>query len=83
MSGRDIEQRAAFERAIEEDPEDLETRQVFADWLEERGFDDEARAQREWDGDEEEEEEDFTDYCCGSDLDYDTSDQDSYGCRGC
>jgi uncharacterized protein (TIGR02996 family) len=42
------DEKAAFEEAIEENPYDGTTRKVFADWLEEHGFDDEAVIQREW-----------------------------------
>jgi uncharacterized protein (TIGR02996 family) len=45
---RKKDEKAAFEKAIEEDPFDGTTRKVFADWLEEHGFDDEALLQREW-----------------------------------
>lgn len=38
----------AFEDAIRADPYDDVTRQVFADWLEEHGYDDEAVLQRSW-----------------------------------
>jgi uncharacterized protein (TIGR02996 family) len=40
--------REAFERAIKDNPMDRDTRLVFADWLEENGFDDEAAVQRAW-----------------------------------
>lgn len=39
-------EREAFLRALQENPEDRDLREVYADWLEEQGFDDEARAQR-------------------------------------
>jgi uncharacterized protein (TIGR02996 family) len=42
------QEKAAFEQAIAENPYDDVTRKVFADWLEEHGFDDEAVLQREW-----------------------------------
>jgi uncharacterized protein (TIGR02996 family) len=45
---RKKDEKAAFEKAIEEDPYDGTTHKVFADWLEEHGFDDEALLQREW-----------------------------------
>jgi uncharacterized protein (TIGR02996 family) len=45
---RKRDEKAAFEQAIEENPYDATTRKVFADWLEENGFDDEAVIQREW-----------------------------------
>lgn len=41
-------EKAAFEAAIAEDPYDGVTRKVFADWLEEHGFDDESVIQRDW-----------------------------------
>lgn len=41
-------EREAFERAIAADRYDQDTRRVFADWLDENGFDDEAAFQREW-----------------------------------
>jgi uncharacterized protein (TIGR02996 family) len=47
MSRQDKE-RAAFLKAIADDPYDEDTRKVFADWLEEFGFDDEAVFQRAW-----------------------------------
>ena len=40
--------REAFEKAIKDNPMDRDTRLVFADWLEENGFDDEAAVQRAW-----------------------------------
>lgn len=40
--------RAAFEAALKENPYDATTHFVFADWLEENGFDDEAAWQRSW-----------------------------------
>jgi uncharacterized protein (TIGR02996 family) len=40
--------RQAFERSLADNPHDDTTRQVFADWLEESGLDDEATSQREW-----------------------------------
>lgn len=41
-------ERDAFEKAIREGPWDEATRRVFADWLEEHGFDEEAAVQRKW-----------------------------------
>ena len=41
-----MSERKSFEKALEADPCDTATRAVFADWLEERGLDDEAREQR-------------------------------------
>ncbi len=41
-------EREAFEAAIKKDRYDQTTRLVFADWLEEHGFDDEAVVQRKW-----------------------------------
>lgn len=41
-------QGAAFLAALAEDRYDAVTRRVFADWLEENGYDDEAVVQREW-----------------------------------
>lgn len=40
----------AFLAALRENPYDGELREVYADWLEEHGFDDEALEQREWTG---------------------------------
>lgn len=40
--------REAFEEALRKDHYDEVTRMVFADWLDENGFDDEATAQRKW-----------------------------------
>jgi uncharacterized protein (TIGR02996 family) len=48
MSKREEKEKAAFEEAIAENPYDEATRKVFADWLEDHGFDDEAVLQREW-----------------------------------
>lgn len=45
---RTDDEKAAFETAIAENPYDGVTRKVFADWLEEHGFDDAAVLQREW-----------------------------------
>lgn len=42
------EQRQAFLDALKEDPRDEVTHKVYADWLEENGFDDEAFLHREW-----------------------------------
>lgn len=42
------EEKVAFLQAIKDDPYDATTRRVYADWLEDHGFDDEARVQREW-----------------------------------
>lgn len=42
------EQRQAFLDAIKDDPRDETTHRVFADWLEEHGFDDEAQFHRDW-----------------------------------
>jgi uncharacterized protein (TIGR02996 family) len=41
-------ERRAFEAAIRADRYDGVTRKVFADWLEENGYDDEAVLQRAW-----------------------------------
>lgn len=38
--------KAGFEAALKENPYDCDTRLIFADWLEENGFDDEAVEQR-------------------------------------
>ena len=40
--------RKGFEDAIRANPYDQPTRLIFADWLEENGFDDEALIQRAW-----------------------------------
>lgn len=40
--------REKFEAAIDENPLDDVTRKVFADWLDENGFPDEAIRQRDW-----------------------------------
>lgn len=40
--------RKAFYEHLKDDPKDVTTRRVFADWLEEEGHDEEARLQREW-----------------------------------
>lgn len=47
FSGRPPEERAFLE-ALRRDPLDRDTRMVYADWLEERGHDDEAAVQRAW-----------------------------------
>lgn len=47
MTPRHEEQYRAFQEAIKESPHDEATHRIFADWLEERGFDDEARFHRE------------------------------------
>src|SRR5438477_6621276 len=41
-------EKKAFEDAISADRYDGDTRKVFADWLEENGYDDEAVLQRSW-----------------------------------
>lgn len=41
-------QQAAFLKALDDNLEDAATRAVYADWLEENGFDDEAARQRDW-----------------------------------
>ena len=38
--------RQAFEKVIKDNPYDMDTRRMYADWLEENGFDDEAAEQR-------------------------------------
>ncbi len=43
-----MSEKEGFLRAIEKDRYDQTLRLVFADWLEERGLDEEAREQREW-----------------------------------
>lgn len=43
-----MNQREAFQKAIEANRYDQATRLVYADWLEENGFDDEAKEQRDW-----------------------------------
>lgn len=40
--------REDFESALKENPEDYDTRMVYADWLEEQGEWDEAARQRKW-----------------------------------
>lgn len=45
--------RTAFEKALKENPHDVSTRQMYADWLQEQGLDDEAaeqlrRTSKEW-----------------------------------
>jgi uncharacterized protein (TIGR02996 family) len=42
------EDKEAFEEAIKEDPYNQATRLIFADWLNENNFDDEAEIQRSW-----------------------------------
>lgn len=46
MNNADDEQRRAFRRAIAEDPDYLATKLIYADWLEERGYDGEAEVVR-------------------------------------
>ena len=41
-------EREAFLRAIAEDRYDEAARRIYADWLEEHGYDDEALVQRRW-----------------------------------
>lgn len=48
MTSRDEEVRAAFLRAIEEDPYCEATRKAFADWLLEHDLVEEARIQADW-----------------------------------
>src|SRR5581483_6514750 len=43
---RTMATRKNFEAGLDKEPGDLVLRQVYADWLEELGFDDEAYAQR-------------------------------------
>jgi uncharacterized protein (TIGR02996 family) len=45
---RDAEQRRAFERALEADPDDEATRMVFADFLDEQGDHEESDRHRRW-----------------------------------
>lgn len=40
--------REQFLAAIRENPEEVVNHYAYADWLEDNGFDDEARVQREW-----------------------------------
>ena len=42
------EMKAAFWEKIKEDPYNAHWHYMFADWLEENGFDDEAELQRQW-----------------------------------
>jgi uncharacterized protein (TIGR02996 family) len=44
----DSEMMAGFTKALKDNPRDHDTRLVFADWLEERGKDDEAMDLRKW-----------------------------------
>ncbi len=41
-------ERDAFEVLLKDNPQDWTTRLIYADWLEEHGFDDEAQRQREF-----------------------------------
>lgn len=41
-------EQAAFMDALIDDPEDVTTRMIYADWLEENGLDQEAANQRKW-----------------------------------
>jgi uncharacterized protein (TIGR02996 family) len=43
-----VKEKKAFEDALRADRYDGVTRKVFADWLEENGYDDEAVLQRSW-----------------------------------
>lgn len=45
---RDRQEASGFVQALNLQPYDQTTRLVFADWLEERGYDDEAAIQRRW-----------------------------------
>lgn len=62
-------EKSVFEKAIQEDRYDEATRRVFGDWLEEHGFDDEAKVQREWTREKQEAEDwlrDFANKCGGT-----------------
>ena len=48
MIGDEVRQYLDFVKALNKNPYDIATRGVFADWLEERGLDDEASEQRSW-----------------------------------
>ena len=48
LNERDEQQRLAFLAALREDPHCAATRMAYTDWLLERGFDDDAAAQRAW-----------------------------------
>ncbi len=65
---RDREDARGFVRAIDDDPYDEVTRRVFADWLEERGYDDEAAIQRSWTAQAHQEATDVVRDWCGSNL---------------
>src|SRR5262245_23624852 len=41
-------EKQAFEEAIRENPRDFSIRYIFADWLEEHGYDEEAERQRRY-----------------------------------
>lgn len=45
---RQQEEKKAFLDAIAENPDDTTTRRIYADWLTENGFDDEAESYRNW-----------------------------------
>ncbi len=48
LSGQEQVDKAAFEKAIADNPRDGDLRQAFGDWLEEHGLDDEASYQHSW-----------------------------------
>ncbi len=43
-----MDERAEFERAMRDNPDDIATHRIYADWLSERGHDDEAAYHRRW-----------------------------------
>ena len=66
------EQMAAFLKTIEADRYDGATRKVFADWLEENGYDDEALVQRSWTREKQESIDWLTDFASELSDEYET-----------
>lgn len=65
-----MSEREAFEKALESNKYDWDTRKVFCDWLEENGFDDEAAEHRLWTPDWQEAEDWIKAFCERVDLSY-------------
>ena len=59
---KDLRDKAVFEQRIAADRYNETLHRVFADWLEERGYDDEAATQRAWTQEKQEAEDYFEDF---------------------
>jgi uncharacterized protein (TIGR02996 family) len=58
-------ERESFEATIKADRYDAATRRIYADWLEEHGYDDEAVVQRQWTKEKQQAEDWLTEFAKG------------------